>query len=243
MIGRRQKTKSRLRFLLIALIMATSVSAYSCTDSKVGNTPALPAEEVTPIKLPEPRYDSNVSLEESLLFRRSIRAYTGEPLTLPELSQLLWAAQGITDPAGYRTAPSAGGLYPLDIYAVVGDVRDLDPGIYQYEPPGHEINKIVDGDQRNTLADAALGQEWVAEGAVSFVFIGVYRRTTVKYGDRGIRYVQLEAGHAAQNLCLEATALDLGAVTVGAFQDDRITGLLNLTKDEQPLYVIPVGRR
>jgi SagB-type dehydrogenase family enzyme len=195
------------------------------------------------MKLPEPRYDSKVSLEESLLQRRSIRSYTGQPLTLQEVSQLLWAAQGITDPGGLRTAPSAGALYPLELYVVVGDVQDLAPGIYHYEPDGHQLVKIIDGEKRAELASAALGQSCVKEGAVVFVFTGVYERTTDKYGDRGIRYVHIEVGHAAQNLCLQATAMDLGAVTVGAFSDEQITRLLNLSEKEQPLYIIPVGRK
>jgi len=195
------------------------------------------------IDLPEPRYDSEVSIEQSLLNRRSIRSYTGEPLTLQELSQLLWATQGLTDPRGFRAAPSAGGLYPLELYIVAGDVTDLTPGVYRYEPEGHQLVKIMDSDKRAELAEAALGQGWVKEGAVSIVFTAVYERTTVKYGDRGIRYVHMEAGHAAQNLCLQATALGLGAVTVGAFHDEEVNKLLNLPADEQPLYVIPVGRK
>ena len=116
-------------------------------------------------------------------------------------------------------------------------------GVYRYQPDGHQLVKTLDGDKRAELAEAALGQEWVKEGAVSIVFTAVYERTTVKYGDRGIRYVHMEAGHAAQNLCLQATALGLGAVTVGAFHDEEVTKLLNLPTEEEPLYVIPVGRK
>jgi len=206
-------------------------------------TPAPSQEQAEVIKLPEPQYDSDVSIEQSLLNRRSIRSYSGQPLTLQELSQLLWAAQGLTDPGGFRAAPSAGGLYPLELYLVAGDVSDLTAGVYRYQPDGHQLVKIGDGDKRAELAEAALGQEWVKEGAVSIVFTAVYERTTVKYGDRGVRYVHMEAGHAAQNLCLQATAMGLGAVTVGAFSDDLINQLLNLPADERPLYVIPVGRR
>jgi len=200
-------------------------------------------EQASVINLPEPRYDSDVSIEQSLLNRRSIRSYTGEPLTLQEVSQLLWAAQGITDPGGLRTAPSAGALYPLELYLVVGDVEDLTSGVYRYEPDGHQLVKTMDGDQRAGLAEAALGQSWVEEGAISIVFTGVYERTTGKYGERGIRYVHIEVGHAAQNLCLQATAMGLGVVTVGAFSDEQVTELLNLPEDEQPLYIIPVGRK
>lgn len=195
------------------------------------------------MKLPEPQYDSNVSLEESLLQRRSIRSYTDEPLMLQELSQLLWAAQGITEAGGFRTAPSAGALYPLELYVVVGDVQDLTPGVYRYQPDGHQLTKIMDGDRRGELASAALGQGCVKEGAAAFVFAAVYERTTGKYGERGIRYVHMEVGHAAQNLCLQATALGLGAVTVGAFSDEQVTRVLNLPEGEQPLYIIPVGRK
>jgi SagB-type dehydrogenase family enzyme len=206
-------------------------------------TPAPPQEQAEVIKLPEPQYDSEVSLEQSLLNRRSIRDYTGQQLTLEEVSQLLWAAQGLTDPAGFRTAPSAGALYPLELYIVAGDVEDLTAGVYRYQPEGHQLVKTLDGDKRAELAQAALEQEWVKEGAVDFVFTAVYERTTGKYGERGIRYVHMEVGHAAQNLCLQATALGLGAVTIGAFYDDRVSQLLNLPADEEPLYVIPVGRK
>jgi SagB-type dehydrogenase family enzyme len=195
------------------------------------------------MKLPAPRYDSQVSLEKSLSERRSVRSYSGQPLTIQEISQLLWAAQGITSPEGLRTAPSAGALYPLELYAVAGNVADLPAGIYHYIPDGHQIFKVTDGDQREALASAALDQEWVKEGAVSFVFTAVYERTTGKYGDRGIRYVHMEAGHAAQNLCLQATAMGLGAVTIGAFYDEQVNELLNISGEEQPLYVIPVGRK
>jgi SagB-type dehydrogenase family enzyme len=200
-------------------------------------------EEAAPLQLPAPRYDSNVSLEASLSQRRSVRDYTGEPLTLAELSQLCWAAQGITDPVGFRTAPSAGGLYPLELYAVVGGVEGLEPGVYRYVSEGHRAVKTLDGDRRESLADAALGQAWVENGAVVFVLAAVYERTTGKYGERGIRYVQMEAGHAAENLCLQATALGLGAVTVGAFHDDRVSRTLGMPENEKPLYVIPVGRK
>ena len=200
-------------------------------------------KEGTTIKLPEPRYDGDVSLEQSLLQRRSTRSYTGEPLTLQEVSQLLWAAQGITDDRGFRTAPSAGGLYPLEVYVVAGDVKNLAPGVYKYGADSHELIPITAGDRRSELADAALGQAWVKEGAIVIVFTAVYERTTGKYGERGIKYVHIELGHAAQNLCLQATAMGLGVVTVGAFHDEQVVELLNLSGDEQPLYIIPVGRK
>ena len=225
------------------LVALSIVLLTFCGCAKPAAVPMpTPPQQAKVINLPEPRYDSDVSIEQSLLNRRSIRSYTGEPLTLQEVSQLLWAAQGITDPRGFRTAPSAGALYPLELYLVVGDVDDLTSGVYRYEPDGHQLARIIDGDKRAELADAALAQPWVKEGAISIVFTAVYERTTIKYGERGIRYVQMEAGHAAQNLCLQATAMGLGVVTVGAFNDEEVTKLLNLPEDEQPLYIIPVGR-
>jgi SagB-type dehydrogenase family enzyme len=225
----------------LALILLTF--AFACAPSANTPTPTPPSEPESTIELPEPRYDSDVSIEQSLLQRRSIRSYTGESLTLPEVAQLLWAAQGVTDPTGFRTAPSAGALYPLELYVVAGDVQDLSPGVYRYDPDEHQLLRTMEGDKRVELADAALGQRFVGEGAIVIVFTAVYERTTGKYGDRGIRYVHMEAGHAAQNLCLQATAMDLGVVTVGAFYDEEIAELLILPGDEQPLYVIPVGRR
>jgi SagB-type dehydrogenase family enzyme len=226
----------------LAIILLTF--ACGCVPSTNALTPTLaPEPESIIIELPEPRYDSNVSIEQSLLRRRSIRSYSDESLTLQELSQLLWAAQGVTDPKGFRTAPSAGALYPLELYVVAGDVQDLSPGVYRYEPEEHQLLRTMEGDKSAELAEAAVWQDFIGEGAIVIVFTAVYERTTVKYGDRGIRYVHMEAGHAAQNLCLQATAMDLGVVTVGAFYDEEVAKLLGLPGDEQPLYVIPVGRK
>jgi len=195
------------------------------------------------IMLPEPRYASATSVEEALLERRSVRAYSGEdPLVIEEVSQLLWAAQGITAPWGGRTAPSAGALYPLELYVVIGDVEGFDNGVYRYRPDEHELEKVRDGDVRAELADAALGQESIRDAAIDIVFTAVYARTTVKYRERGIRYVQMEAGHAAQNVYLQAVALDLGTVTVGAFIDSDVKAIMNLEEPEEPLYIMPVGR-
>ncbi|MBO3832083.1 MAG: SagB/ThcOx family dehydrogenase [Candidatus Brockarchaeota archaeon] len=152
-------------------------------------------------------------------------------------------AQGITDLQVLRTAPSAGALYPLEIYLVVGSVEGLAPGVYKYLPNGHEIIRILDGDKRVPLADAALDQAWVRNAAVNIVITAVYGRTTGKYGERWIRYVHFEAGHAAQNICLQAVALNLGLVTVGAFYDEQVKTVLSLPVEEQPLYIIPVGRK
>ena len=196
------------------------------------------------IKLPEPMYDGATSVEQALLNRRSVREYKNEPLTLAEVSQLLWAAQGITEKAGgFRTAPSAGALYPLEIYVLAGNVNDLPEGIYKYRPRAHALEKVGEGDKRNELGDAALGQDWVKEGSIVIVFSAVYERTTRKYGERGIRYVHIEVGHAAQNVYLQAVSLDLGTVVVGAFDDDEMKKIINMPKEEHPLLIMPVGRK
>ncbi|MFH2049513.1 MAG: SagB/ThcOx family dehydrogenase [bacterium] len=195
------------------------------------------------IKLPEPKYDSSISIEQALLERRSVRAYQDEPLTLTEVAQVLWSAQGITDSKrAYRTAPSAGALFPLEVYVVIGNVEGLAKGVYRYKPGEHEITKVRDGDVRDKLAVAALGQASVREGAITIVFSAVYERTTRKYGDRGVRYVHMEAGHAAQNVCLQAVSLNLGTVVVGAFKDDEVSKILNIPDEEHPLYILPVGK-
>ena len=222
--------------LLLALLILTGCAGPTAT-------PTPGPLDYEPVSLPEVRLTSDVSLEETLLHRRSIRDYTDEALSLEEVSQLLWAAQGITEAWGGRTAPSAGALYPLEVYLVVGDVEDLTPGVYQYRPYGHELVKVKDGDVRGELAEAALGQDSVRNGAIDIVIAAVYERTTVKYGERGIRYVHMEAGHAAQNVYLQATALDLGTVTIGAFYDDSVRDIVGMPGDVAPLYVIPVGKK
>lgn len=214
-----------------------------------GPQPTAPPTETpetvsgTEITLPPPTLSSEVSLEETLRQRRSIRDYSDEALTLAEVSQLLWAAQGVTAEWGGRTSPSAGALYPLEVYAIVGNVEELAPGVYKYRPDGHALVQLGDKDVRVQLAEAALDQTWVKDGAIDIVISAVYERTTTKYGDRGVRYVHMEAGHAAQNICLQATALGLGVVTVGAFYDDEIKDVVGMLEDEVPLYVIPVGTK
>ncbi len=182
------------------------------------------------------------TLEELLKRRQSVREYSNEPLTRDEVMKLLWAGQGITRPPRYRTAPSAGALYPLELYVVVGNVEGLKPGVYKYSPVINDIKLIKEGDVRRSLAAAALVQPWVEQGAIDIVIAAVYQRTKAKYGERGERYVHIEVGHAAQNICLRATALGLGLVTVGAFDDARVAEIVGLAKDEVPLYIIPVGR-
>jgi SagB-type dehydrogenase family enzyme len=194
------------------------------------------------IRLPQPRLDGTTSVEAALAARRSIRSFANKPVSLEELSQLLWAAQGITHPRGLRTAPSAGALYPLELFVVAGNVATLLSGTYQYEPDGHHLVRIAEGDQRPGLSDAALGQSSIRKAPVVIAIVADERKTTIKYGERGMRYVHLEAGHAAQNICLQAEALGLGAVMIGAFSDRDVTSLLR-SSGQVPLYLIPLGRK
>jgi SagB-type dehydrogenase family enzyme len=194
------------------------------------------------IKLPEAKVDGKVSVEAALLARRSIREYKNLPLTLEEISQLLWAAQGITGRGMLRTAPSAGALYPLELYVVAGNVAGLSAGIYKYRVQGHELVRAGEGDQRSELASAALGQSCVRNAPAVIVVSAVYARTTGKYGERGTRYVHMEAGHAAQNVALQAVALHLGTVMIGAFGDRDVKRVVQMPENEEPLYLLPVGR-
>jgi SagB-type dehydrogenase family enzyme len=194
------------------------------------------------IALPAVRRDSGVALEKTLSARRSVREFGATPLRLPELAQLLWAAQGVTARGGFRTAPSAGALYPLEIYAVAARVEKLASGVYRYDPAGHRLVTVASENRGGELARAAYGQYWLSEAPVILALTGVERRTTRQYGQRGERYVLLEAGHAAQNALLQAVALGLGATVVGAFDDDGVRKVLDLEAGERPLYLIPVGR-
>ena len=193
------------------------------------------------IPLPAPTKDGKTSLEQALLKRHSVREYAPTALTLAELSQLCWAAQGITRADGRRSSPSAGALYPMELLVVAENVQGLDPGIYRYRVSDHSLVPIRRAHVRTELAEAALGQGCVRQAPVTFVLSAVASVTTKKYGERGIRYIHMEAGHAAQNLALQAVALGLGSVTVGAFRDSEVNRILGLGKEEESLYLLPVG--
>lgn len=203
---------------------------------------ALAMDRLEHIPLPAPGHDGDLAVETALLRRRSVRAFAGGRVTLAEVSQLLWAAQGVTHASGFRTAPSAGALYPLSLYMAAGEVESVAAGIYRYRPADHSLARIGDGDRRTELAAAALGQMWIAEAAVALVVAARYSRTTGKYGDRGIRYVHMETGHAAQNVYLQAVALGLGTTVVGAFDDAAVKTVVGLERQEQALALLPIGR-
>jgi len=190
------------------------------------------------IKLPRPKEKGLTSIEEALNKRRSVRNYKRGPLNLQEVSQLLWAASGIN--LYRRTAPSAGATYPLEAYLVVGEVEGLEPGIYHYSSSRHSLEMTKEQDVRNRLSRAALGQEMIEEAPVNIIIAADYDRTTGHYGQRGIRYVHMEVGHVGQNVSLQATALSLGTVMIGAFEDKQVKEVLGIK--EEPLYIIPVGK-
>jgi SagB-type dehydrogenase family enzyme len=191
--------------------------------------------------LPEPHRSGEVSLESVLARRRSVREYAAAPVPIAAVAQLLWAAQGITDAEGLRTAPSAGALHPLETYLVAGAVVDLAPGVYDYDPRPHRLQPRAPGDLRRALGDAAFEQDWLAEAPAVIALGAVPERSQCKYGRRALRYVHMEAGHAAQNVCLQAVALSLASVVVGAFRDRAVHELLGLPPEVQPLLLLPVG--
>jgi SagB-type dehydrogenase family enzyme len=196
-----------------------------------------------PIKLPKPASQGKMSVEEALSKRRTVRQFARRELTLAQVSQLLWGTDGLSDPRGLRTAPSAGATYPLDLYLVVGEhgVTGLAPGAYHYQPAAHTLNLTHKGDLRAAVARACLNQSWMAEAPAMVVFAAEYRRCITRYGERGIRYTHMEVGHAGQNLFLQAEALGLAAGIVGAFQDRALQETLNLPASHEPLLVMPVG--
>lgn len=194
------------------------------------------------IELPAPRVTGSASLEQVIAQRRSQREFTNSRLTMGEVGQLLWSAQGITDPKGLRAAPSAGALYPLELYLVAGTIEDMAPGVYHYRPDRHQLIKTESGDSRMALARAALSQDWIADAAAVVVFTADYQRTMRKYGHRSKRYVHIETGHAAENLFLQAQSLGLATVIVGAFDDDALASVLRLPAELQPLLLMPIGR-
>lgn len=194
------------------------------------------------VRLPQPRTNGTLSVERALELRRSIRNFSTADITLGEIAQLLWSAQGITHAEGMRTAPSAGALYPLELILVAGNVTGLEPGVYRYVPSSHALMGITAGDRRASLARAALDQQWMQKAPAVIVFCAVEKRTTRKYGNRGVSFIYIEVGHAAQNIFLQAQALGLGAAVVGAFDEAQVALLLQLPSEQKPLYLMPIGK-
>jgi len=197
----------------------------------------------TPIKLPSPSLRGKTSVEEAIAKRRSARRFRAQPLSFAQLSQLLWSAQGITGPGGQRAAPSAGATYPLEIFVVIGEhgMENLAAGVYHYDVGNHSLSLHLSGDLRQKLADTALGQSFIANCPVDIVVCALHPRTAYRYGRRGERYIHMEIGHVGQNVSLQAVALGLATVMVGAFEDEQVGKVLKLEEQIKPLYIIPVG--
>lgn len=235
---------------LIAIIAIIAVTAWLLSSNsrpEATNQNSLTnnsSSTMGNIQLPNPKKQSQTSVEKAIANRRSVRDYKQEPLTLTDISQLLWAAQGITDPdAGKRAAPSAGALYPMEVYVAVQNAEGLDPGIYHYLPPSHELEEISGEEVASELSQAALGQKHIAEAPVNLIIAGDPSVVTSKYGERGIQYTHMEAGHVAQNVYLQAESLNLGTVTVGALQEEKIRQILDISSEYTPYYIMPVGKK
>ena len=206
-----------------------------------GQEDAPRAAAISEVELPSPSTDGDVAVEAALATRRSVREYDPTPPTLPELAQLLWAAQGVTDDEGRRTAPSAGAKYPLEIYVGVSSVDGLQPGLYRYRSAGHALERLTDVDPRAAIVDAA-GQDWLANAPALLVIAAIYGKTRERYGEKGVQHVHVEVGHVAQNLYLQATSIGLGTVMVGGFHDARLAEAVGLGAEEEPMAIMPIGR-
>jgi SagB-type dehydrogenase family enzyme len=227
--------------------------AAACTVLSVASTTGVFGEGATGktrkeclMNLPQPRMDGKVSLEMAIENRRTIRSFSPVPLSAAQCSQLLWSAQGVTstkERGAKRAAPSAGALYPMDVYTIVGKggIEGTEGGIYHYEPEGHSLSKVRDGDMREEVAGASLGQTWMARAPINLVITAEYSRCTVKYGERGIRYAMIEAGHIGQNIFLQAEALGLKAGIVSAFRDQEVIRIMRIPPAHEPLLIMPVG--
>ena len=239
----------------ILILFSVTLLNFGCmgkvnTSEKTTGLTKIDSTQLT-YALPAPRIKGVLSVEEALSHRRSHRSYLKDAISAEDLSQILWAAYGITKPmpknprlmGGLRTSPSAGALYPLELYALIGNVKDIEPGVYKYIPPGHKIIKIIDKDIRRELSIAALNQEMISIAPACLFYSAVFNRTAEKYGNRGReRYVCMDMGHSAQNVYLQAEALNLGTCAIGAFDDVQVKEVMQLPEEEEPLYIMPIGK-
>jgi len=209
--------------LILAATMAVTGSS-DLTDTGKTNT------------LPNPVLAGKMSLEETLKLRRSCRNFTAQPLTLKQIGQLCWAGQGITDKTnGFRTAPSAGALFPIELYIVTAD------GVDHYKPKNHSLQRHLAGDYRKPLQKAGYDQEHIGRAPACFVITAVIERTAKKYGQQAQHYCSQETGHVAQNILLQAAALNLAGVPIGGFNEDKVTAALKLPKNHRVMYLLPIG--
>ncbi len=247
------KIFTRFTYLTISLIIGLSlitgiiIYAFLSTrpkNTKINHQPMDKIEIENQIQLPQPNQKGDLSVEEAISQRRSQRQFKNQALELDQISQLVWATQGITNQnSGFRSAPSAGALYPLEIYLVVGEkgVNNLNSGAYHYQPESHSLTPTIDQNLKSKLSQICLGQGSINQAPISIIITGVFKRTQDKYSNRGERYVYMEAGHAAQNAYLQAESLNLGMVVIGAFNDQNLIDTFQLPNNHQPIYVIPIG--
>ncbi len=230
----------KLFLLSVILFFYETGNSWSAINNNPGDT--------VKIYLPKPDIKGNMTVEEALSKRRSVREYKDTCLMFHEVSQLLWAAYGISDSVswngyGLHTAPSAGALYPLELYLVAGNVDSLKAGVYRYYPKGHYLILEKSGETRSELCDAAYNQDMVKQAPACIVYSAVYERNTKKYGDRGKeRYVCMDLGHSGENVYLQATTLNIGTCAIGAFNDKGVSKVIGMPEDETPLYIMPIGK-
>ncbi len=200
--------------------------------------------KVEMVRLPPPVTKGKMSVEKAIYKRRSVRRYRSEPLSIAQVSQVLWSAQGITGRGGHRAVPSAGATYPLELFLLTGDgtVDSLEAGIYHYNVDSHSLSLHQRGDFRRELARAALDQGFIATAPIDIVVCALYQRTSYRYGKRGERYVHMEVGHVGENVHLQVLTLGMATVMVGAFEDDEVGKVLGLEAAIKPLYIMPVGK-
>jgi SagB-type dehydrogenase family enzyme len=237
-----RKKKFVLIILLIVFISVLSLYYFSGQKKSVYTSRNI----ISITSLPSPVLTGNISVEEAIQNRRSVRTFSNESITIGNLSQILWAAQGITDnQSSLRAAPSAGQVYPLEIYIIVGNngVSGLEDGVYHYVPSNNTIEKVLNGDLRSDLSGIANGQPWVKQAPIDILITGNYLKMVDKYGDKDLstRFVDLEAGHVGENIYLESESLGLVTVSLGSFNEKQLVQLLNIPNNETPLYIFPVG--
>jgi SagB-type dehydrogenase family enzyme len=240
--------------VMVALILILTTSGFIQKSATEENKQS-PEAEIIP--LPAPQRDSRISVEKAISQRKSVRDYVDVPLSISEISQILWAAQGFTrerkEPprmwnqkyewqGGLRTAPSAGALYPMEIYLLAGNVEGLAKGVYKFIPKNHSLKRMMSVDKRTDLSTAALKQASIEKAAAAIVMAGVYERTSFKYGERAERYVHIEVGSIAENVYLQGITLGMGTVIIGAFNDKEVKSVLQLPEDEHPLAIMPLGK-
>jgi len=239
--------------LLIILIVAlVTTGCMNKNKSQEDKTPLMKNDSSRlSYTLPSPVLQGTVSVEEAISKRRSHRSFIEEKISAEDISQILWAAYGITQPipdrpglkGGLRAAPSAGAMYPLQLYVLIGKVSDIEPGVYKYVPQGHGIVRVIDKDVKALLASAALGQEMIKTAPACLFYSADFSITTRRYAERGReRYVCMDVGHSAENVYLQAEALHLGTCAIGAFNDAEVRAVMQLPENEEPLYIMPIGR-